>query len=446
MWLNPFDRRVREHRGFPVAPGAFPFVGHIPAIVTDLPKLLQRAGRDLGSHFWLDFGTMGLELTCLSAETEPLLRNRVTTLALLEDLAPDIFANVLMAQEGELHRSLRAIMKGPFRFGPLTATGLGESFAGTIGQRLAGWADEGEVRVVPDTGDLALSLLFRLMGIEERAFSDWRRNYLRFTMLMVAPPVDLPGLPRPRGRRARAWIDARLRGFIDAARRDPHAEGFLADVVRAADAAGTVSDAHLVDNLRFMILAGHETTAATMAWAVVELARRPWVWDSLCEEAAAVGEIPCGPKDLARFPYAEAVFRETLRHHPAITLTKRRALVDFELGGRTVPAGANICVPLIAWAGHPDLYRRPEDFRPDRWLGRRETTKAAETLQFGGGPHFCLGYNLAWMEIVQFCVALALTMGSRGLRPRLASDLRAGRRYFPVCHPPTATRIVFAEG
>lgn len=65
MLLNPLDRRHRLRHGIPVVPGAFPLVGHLPAIVCDLPRLLQRAERMLGSHFWLDFGPAGHQMTCM---------------------------------------------------------------------------------------------------------------------------------------------------------------------------------------------------------------------------------------------------------------------------------------------------------------------------------------------------------------------------------------------
>jgi len=444
MLLNPLRRAVREHQGFPILPGGFPLVGHVPAIVRDLPALLDKASREVGSHFWLDFGFTGMELTCLLPDSATLLRNKATTSKALESLAPDILTDVMLAQDGERHRTLRAGMNGPFQFAGLTATGLGPVLGGMIGRRVERWRDQAQVKLMPEARDLILSLIFRIMGIEDTAFADWRRNYGRFTMLMIAPPIDLPGMPRPRGRHARGWIDDRLRGFIHDARQAGAAGTLLAAIVQAfdSDRAG-LADTHLIANLRFMILAGHETTAATIAWAVVELARRPAVWDALCQEAEAAGSVPQTPKDLAQFPYAEALFRETLRHHPAITLSKRRALVDFELGGRIVPAGANLCVPFIAWSRHPDLHDRSDEFVVERWLGAREAVRPLETLQFGGGPHFCLGYHLAWLEVVQFCVALALIMGREKRRPKVLAGDGVCRTYFPIAHPPSSLRVGF---
>jgi len=290
-----------------------------------------------------------------------------------------------------------------------------------------------------------LALVFRLMGIEETKFSIWRKKYGQFLQLVIAPPIDLPGMPLYRGRRARAWIDEQLQGFIRDARWQPDGPGLLAALVRSFDHSdGQLSDTDLLANLRLLILAGHETTASTMAWVVIELAQRPAVWDALCEEVKRIGSVPRSPPDLADFPVAEALFRETLRIHPATTMLPRRAVVDFELGGRVVAADTHLTIPVVHLSRHPELYDRPDEFDLERWLGRGESIKPSEMLQFGGGPHVCIGYHLVWMEMVQFCAALALTMSAKGVRPRLLTlQPPTGKNYYPTAHPPAATRVVF---
>ena len=198
-----------------------------------------------------------------------------------------------------------------------------------------------------------------------------------------------------------------------------------------------------MDNIRLLVLAGHETSASTMAWMVIMMAQRPEVWDRVCAEAVAAGGIPRSPKELRSFPYAEAVFRETLRLHPPVASDSRRALVDFELAGRTVQAGDNVTISIMHLSRDPSTYERPDEFVPERWLGRAEAVSAIELVQFGGGPHFCLGYHLAWMEIVQFAVGIALAMRGRNLRPRIVGA-PPKMRYVPLLHPSAGTRVAFA--
>ncbi len=437
--------RTRTLHGFPVLPGALPLVGHVPAIIRSLPEFFLRAEKKVGSHFWLDFGVTGKELICLLPDFAPLLQNRVTTSSVLEALDPEQLTDVMVAKDGKVHREMRAAMNGPFQFPGITAAALGPVFAGMIEARVAAWRDKRDIHLMRETRNLVLSLFFHLMGIHEHDFSGWRRNFADFTMLLVAPPIALPGSPLTRGRKARAWIDERLTGFIGSARANPDLPGLLAAAVRNSDASERpLSDRELIANLRFMLLAGHETTASIMAWTLIELARDQTLWDRLRAEAESVGSVPQKPADLARFPFAEALFRETVRHHPGITLSKRRALVDFTLGGRLVSAGTNLCVPIAFWSRHPDLFERGDHFVVDRWLGPERPPKTVETLQFGGGPHFCVGYNLAWFEVVQFSVTLALVLGREGLRPRSAGTKQIRQTYFPISHPSTSARVSFS--
>jgi cytochrome P450 len=175
----------------------------------------------------------------------------------------------------------------------------------------------------------------------------------------------------------------------------------------------------------------------------VVLAQRTDLWERLCAEATAAGAVPRTPRELKNFPFAEALFRETLRLYPPVSTDARRALVDFELGGRTVPAGTQISISIAHLSRHAAVYERPDEFLPERWLGRAEAITPLELVQFGGGPHFCLGYHLAWMEIVQSAVALALVMRGRGVRPHLMGSFPA-RRYLPLLHPAAGTRVRFS--
>jgi cytochrome P450 monooxygenase len=87
---------------------------------------------------------------------------------------------------------------------------------------------------------------------------------------------------------------------------------------------------------------------------------------------------------------------------------------------------------------------RPNEFDLSRWLDRGETQLSAyETSPFGGGPHFCIGYHLAWQESLQFLIGLALHLGRAGLRPRLAPGSPSSPRYVPFGHPHPKTTIAF---
>ncbi len=177
-----------------------------------------------------------------------------------------------------------------------------------------------------------------------------------------------------------------------------------------------------------------------MAWIVAYLATRPDVWRSVREEALAAEDLPRSPRDLRRFPYAESVFREALRLAPPVSRDGRVASEDFELCGRTVRKGTMCTIPIGYLSRDPSVYEDPDAFRPERWAGRLTVVTPFERLQFGGGPHFCLGYHLAWLEIVAFTAALARAVPEDGLR--LDGPFPAVR-YLPLLHPSASMRASF---
>jgi cytochrome P450 len=260
-------------------------------------------------------------------------------------------------------------------------------------------------------------------------------------LLMINVPIDLPGSPRRRGRAARAWLDARIARIVARVRERGEEGGLLAALVHSRDETGApLTDRELIDNLRLIFLAGHETSASTMAWMVAYLADRPDVWRTLRDEALAAPDLPRSPSDLKAFPYAEAVFRETLRLRPPVGLDARRAIVDLELGGHTVKKGTLVTIPIITLSRDAQQYPDPDAFKPERWLGRESSPAPIELIQFGGGPHFCLGYHLAWMEIVAFAVALGRALPAAG--PSLVGGFPAVR-YLPLLHPAASTQVRF---
>ncbi|AAM54804.1 cytochrome P450 protein (plasmid) [Rhizobium phaseoli] len=445
MLLNPLNRWRRLRDDIPVMPGAFPLVGHLPAIVCDLPRLLRRAERTLGSHFWLDFGPAGHLMTCLDPDALALLRHKEVSSALIEEMAPDILGGTLVTLDGSAHRQARDGIKAAFLPRGLTEAGIGELFEPIIRAQVKAWRDRGEVAILPDTRNLMLKLTFSLMGIPAQDLSEWHRKYRQLLQLMVAPPIDLPGMPLRRGRAARDWIDAQSRQFIRDARARAARTGLINDMVSAFDCSdGALSDDVLVANIRLLLLAGHETSASTIAWMVIELAQHPELWDALVEEAQRVGAVPTGHEDLAQCPVAEALFRETLRMHPASSLVPRRAMQELQLGQRRIPSGTHLCIPLLHFSTSPLLHEAPDQFRLGRWLQRTEPIRPVDMLQFGAGPHVCMGYHLVWLELVQFSIALALTMQEAGVRPRLMSGVEKGRRYYPTAHPSMTVRIGFS--
>jgi cytochrome P450 len=170
-----------------------------------------------------------------------------------------------------------------------------------------------------------------------------------------------------------------------------------------------MSDAQLRDECITLFVAGHETTALTLTYALYLLARHPEADARLAAELESVldGRSPAAD-DLRRLPYTEAIVKESMRLYPPAWAIGREPVRDVSIGGWFVPAGAQIMIPQ--WALHRDrrYFDAPDEFRPERWLepSARELPRFAY-FPFGGGPRVCIGLSFAMLEAVLVLAVLA---------------------------------------
>jgi len=148
-----------------------------------------------------------------------------------------------------------------------------------------------------------------------------------------------------------------------------------------------LTNKELRDELLVLVLAGHETTANSLAWAWERLVRTPAAHAGLLESVR-------GGTDTAE--WIEATIVETMRSRPVVPLIGRRVAVPWQLGEYGVPAGTAIAMSILLLHHREDLYPRPFDFLPERWLDRKPGTY--EWIPFGGGIRRCLGAALAMAE------------------------------------------------
>lgn len=158
----------------------------------------------------------------------------------------------------------------------------------------------------------------------------------------------------------------------------------------------------LLDEIRTLYLAGHETTATTLSWAWLLLSQNPQQYAALQKEVADVlqGRTPTAD-DAQLLPYCNAVIKEALRMYPVAWVTRRMALEDVEIRGFHIEKGTFVF--LSPWILHhdPRWFEQPEQFMPERWLKDKAEQPAREAyIPFGGGPRICIGNGLAMMESV----------------------------------------------
>jgi cytochrome P450 len=199
-------------------------------------------------------------------------------------------------------------------------------------------------------------------------------------------------------------IDAIVYRIINERRRSGRDEGDLLSMLLKAhdEEGGRMNDTQLRDEVMTIFLAGHETTALTLAWAWYLLAQNPETEKKFHAELAEVlgGRLPT-MEDLSRLHYTEMIAKECMRLYPPAYALGREAVNECEIGGFRVPAGAQVF--MFQWATQRDVrfFAQPEEFQPERWTEEFITSLPKYAyFPFGGGPRACIGNYFAMMEIV----------------------------------------------
>ena len=198
---------------------------------------------------------------------------------------------------------------------------------------------------------------------------------------------------------------------------------------RGDDGGAAMTGRQVREEAMTLLLAGHETTANTLAWGWYLLARNPGAEARLHEEVDRVlGGRPPAFHDVPRLEYAGAIIAEALRVYPPAYTIGRQAASPCEIGGYPVPRGTTFL--MSQWVVHrdPRFFVAPEEFRPERWAGGLAGSLPRYAyFPFGGGPRVCVGSSFALTEATLVLAAVAR-------RFRLA--LRPGRDVRPL---PTMT-------
>ena len=162
----------------------------------------------------------------------------------------------------------------------------------------------------------------------------------------------------------------------------------------------TMTTSELRDNLLTFIVAGHETTALTLAWSMYLVAFDQDVQDRARAEAQAVlGGRACTGEDVENLPYIRMIIDEALRLYPAAGIISRTAQKKDTLGGREILPGDTVMIPIYALGRNRLLWDEPDSFRPDRFADRKAIDRYAY-LPFGDGPRICIGASFALQEAV----------------------------------------------
>ena len=353
--------------------------------------------------------------------------------AMMERLLSPLLGDSMFVSNGALWRKQRRMFDPSLSLNRLDAhhgamvEAIGEALDHAArGDGTAQDADETTTRIAAD-------IIFRTLvslPLGDARVTELNEAFLAYQRLvpglLLAEVARLPYWLLPwrnaRARRAAKRVRTLLEPVIDARveameRGEDVPDDLLTGLIRARDpeTGDAFSRRELVDEAAFLFLAGHETSASALSWALYLLAIHPEAQDRARAEVMAVADGVPSVGDLRRCKFARAVFRETLRLYPPVAFYPRDAAADDTMRGCPVRAGDTVMIAPWLVHRHRRIWRDPDLFDPERFLGKGERQAVRDAyIPFNAGPRVCGGASFATQEGV---LALAMVLRRFAIEP-----------------------------
>jgi len=338
-------------------------------------------------------------------------------------LRPIVGPNSVLTAVGPRHMRQRKLLLPPFHGEAVQR--YTAMIAEAADREIDGWPVGTPFALAPRmqavTLDVIMAGIFGIEGTPAKGTPEYelRRVLRRLVDISTHPAAQLGelvnlGSDEPVGptRVFLQMLDRQLYAVIAARRAAERGDDILSLLFEAETEDGErMTDQELRDELLTLVLAGHETTANSLAWAFERLLRHPGAYDRL-RDVARSGDDPDG--------YLEATIHETMRARPVIPVIGRRVTVPWQLGQYRMPADSAILMSILLLHHRGDVYPDPFSFRPERFVGAKPGTYT--WIPFGGGIRRCLGAALAMAEqrVVLSTIARRTDLEAAGPRPERA--------------------------
>jgi cytochrome P450 len=354
----------------------------------------------------------------------------------------------LLTSDNPVWREHRRILQPAFH--PDTLPGVAAHTARAASglvTRLRERGDGGVVDIDAEVMTLALevvgdSLFGHELGPVADRLAEATLTALGEVVAMASMPLRAPSwIPTP-GNRRMARSLSELEAAVEAilaqrAAQGPSEPPDMLDLLQAS----SLDRAAVRDEIVTFLVAGHETVASALTWALVLLGTHPDVADRVAQEADDVlsdsmtdGAPVIDMATLARLRVSRAVVDEAMRLNPPAWLITRSTTADMELGGAHVPAGSLVIVSPWIVHRHPAVWDDPESFRPDRFLASTQAPSPGirtAYIPFGAGPRMCIGRDFAYAEAVlslaMICHAVRLAPSGAPVRALPLVTIRPDR-------------------
>lgn len=331
----------------------------------------------------------------------------------------------VLVHDGEEHRRQKPLISAPLRREALVPeVGTVHSLALRMA---AAWPSGEPFDPRPGFHDYTFQIVAHLIfGDLDNATA---RALVAAYRASVVPQIGASWSPWQRFRRLHEEIRRQLAPEITARRQEPELPGILTQLATAGrNGEAPPDDGQIGDHVFTLMVAGVDTTAIALTWALHWLARTPPARERLLAELDAVSGAP--PEALLALPYLQAVFLETLRMYPVVpTPSGRKLLRDVEIGGRHFSAGVTLVPCSYLVHRREELYPGGGEFRPERFLDRRP--ESHHYFPFGGGVRTCIGEQLAQLDFKQGLNAVLTRWNVESLAKGPVTAVRHGTMLAP---------------
>lgn len=347
-------------------------------------------------------------------------------------LSPVLGTRNLLLLDGEEHLHRRRIVLPPFHGERMRA--YETTIRAAVAKQIAQWPLGEPVEALARMQELTFEVIMRcVFGVREgrvgelgealQGMISWVTDTRRVLFFFLVGPQRLNSVPAFRRQLARVDREilaeiSRRRALADLQER----EDILSMLVQATDENGEhLTDEELRDELMTLLIAGHETTATLLSWAIHDLARDSASQDRLAREGGA---------------FCDAVVTETLRLHPPTGGVARRLRGPLSIGGYELSAGIDLVPVTLLVHRRADIYEKPWTFKPTRFLDTRPP--AGGWFPFGGSVRRCIGASFAQFEAK---IVLEELTKALSLRPVKRRPERTSRRAI-VLVPSKGARVI----
>lgn len=410
------------HKTIP-GPRGLPILGVMPEMVSDMLGLFTKTSREFG----------GIAQFKLLNSTYFLITNPDYVKYILQDNYKNfirgrsvetgrvLLGNGLPLTDGDFWLRERRLLQPAFHRERLAA--LTSTVSKVIESLVQKWEQKAQSEQPLDLDEemmrLTLTVIIKSMfsaDIDDKiqslshAFNVASKFMLWRSQQMWAPPLSVPIPRNVEYNRAFKVLNDTIYPLIADARKSPKDDllGMLL-AMRDEETGEGMTDQQARDEVVTIFFAGHETTAASMAWAFYLLSEHPEVEERVRDELKSVlnGRIPTSV-DLPKLTYTQQVIQEVLRLYPAAYLFAREAVTEDVIDGYPIPPKTLIFITPFITHRDPTYWPDPERFDPNRFSPEQVSSRPRHIYYpFGEGPHVCIGNNFALMEM-QLILAIAL--------------------------------------